>query len=158
MLRVDEAYRNIPWWDSRPILSILVEDVLNIKPRCRSTTAHHDFLSKDEHEIRELGEHAAIFYDHLTVFKRYAQRYSKCLAKYNRAIPLEPSSFPSAAELSSTLEHLRKRLESVYGWDIRNTPPRRMTERLPALLFDNDCAAELPMYSSVAVKYENTSA
>ncbi|KAK0457084.1 uncharacterized protein EV420DRAFT_539130 [Desarmillaria tabescens] len=33
ILRADEAYRNIPWWDSRPILNLFVEGALNIKPR-----------------------------------------------------------------------------------------------------------------------------
>ncbi|SJL16740.1 uncharacterized protein ARMOST_20269 [Armillaria ostoyae] len=80
ILQADEAYRNIPWWEYRPILSLFVEGALNVKPRRESATAYFDFLSKNEHDIRNLVEHAAIFYDHLTIFERCAQWHSNCLA------------------------------------------------------------------------------
>ncbi len=31
--RVAEAYRNLPWWDSVPILDLITESILGIKPR-----------------------------------------------------------------------------------------------------------------------------
>ncbi|KAG7443276.1 uncharacterized protein BT62DRAFT_1034725 [Guyanagaster necrorhizus] len=46
--RVREAYQNLPWWDSVPILDIFTESILGIKPRRRAMSLYHEFLSKDE--------------------------------------------------------------------------------------------------------------
>ncbi len=62
--RVAEAYRNLPWWDSVPILDSITESVLGIKPRRWAIFSYKEFLSKDEASIRTLAEHASIFHDH----------------------------------------------------------------------------------------------
>ncbi|KAK0431261.1 hypothetical protein EV421DRAFT_1854236 [Armillaria borealis] len=139
ILQADEAFRNIPWWEYHPILRLFVEGALNVKPRRESATAYFDFLSKNEHDIRNLVEHAAIFYDHLTIFERCAQWYSNCSATTKRAALSGPSGVSTTTELSSSLEHLRQRLESIFAWDVRNTPPHRVTERPP---IDSDCTTE----------------
>ncbi len=61
-------------------LSLFVKGTLNVQPRRESTTSYFEFLSKNEHDIRNLVEHVAIFYDRLTIFERCAQCYSNCLA------------------------------------------------------------------------------
>ncbi|KAK0191644.1 hypothetical protein F5146DRAFT_1049720 [Armillaria mellea] len=139
ILRADEAYRSIPWWEYHPVLNLFVEGALNVKPRRESATAYFDFLSKNEHDIRNLIEHAAIFYDHLIIFRRCAQWYSKCSAMTRQAASSELSDVSTTMELSSSLEYLRQRLESIFAWDIRYTPPRRVTERPP---IDSDCTTE----------------
>ncbi|KAK0440177.1 hypothetical protein EV421DRAFT_1818122 [Armillaria borealis] len=139
ILQADEAFRSIPWWEYRPILSLFVEGALNVKPRRESATAYFDFLSQNEHDIRNLVEHAVIFYDHLTIFERCAQWHSNCLATTKPAALSRHSGVSTTTELSSSLEHLRQCLEYIFAWDVRNTPPHRVAERSP---IDSDCTTE----------------
>ncbi|KAK0477087.1 hypothetical protein IW261DRAFT_1566558 [Armillaria novae-zelandiae] len=40
--RVAEVYRNLPWWDSVPVLDLITESILGIKPRRRAITSYKE--------------------------------------------------------------------------------------------------------------------
>ncbi|KAK0477119.1 hypothetical protein IW261DRAFT_306198 [Armillaria novae-zelandiae] len=68
---VADAYQNLPWWDSVPILDLITESILGIKPRRWSISEYKEFLSKDEASIWTLVEHSSIFHDHFTALAHY---------------------------------------------------------------------------------------
>ncbi|KAK0494288.1 hypothetical protein EDD18DRAFT_1176157 [Armillaria luteobubalina] len=119
--RVAEAYQNLPWWDSVPILDLITESILGIKPRRWSISKYKDFLSKDEATIRTLVEHASIFHDHFVALAHYFVWYANHPVTHHHNNTEERLT---ADELARSVVDIKARLEHNYsGTDLS---PRRV--------------------------------
>ncbi|KAK0216249.1 hypothetical protein IW262DRAFT_204981 [Armillaria fumosa] len=119
--RVTEAYQNLPWWDSVPILNLITESILGIKPRRWSISKYKEFLFKDEATIRTLVEHASIFHDHFAALAHYFIWYANHPVTYHYNSTEKPVT---ADELAQSVADVKARLDhDYYGADIS---PRRV--------------------------------
>ncbi|KAK0477095.1 hypothetical protein IW261DRAFT_1609251 [Armillaria novae-zelandiae] len=119
--RVAEAYQNLPWWDSVPILDLIAESIFGIKPRRWSITKYNEFLSKDEATIRTLAEHASIFHDHFAALAHYFIWYANHPVTYHYN---NTEKRVAADELAQSVVDIKTRLEHDYsGTDLS---PRRV--------------------------------
>ncbi|KAK0440137.1 hypothetical protein EV421DRAFT_810860 [Armillaria borealis] len=133
--RVAEVYRNLPWWDSVPILDFITESILGIKPRRRAISSYKEFLSKDEASIRTLVEHASIFHDHFAALGRYFVWYANHPVMYRYNSTEKP---PTADELAQSVLDARARLDHDYYGDHLDIPPRRVIGSHLSLPFNED--------------------
>ncbi|KAK0494283.1 hypothetical protein EDD18DRAFT_1176134, partial [Armillaria luteobubalina] len=119
--RVAEAYQNLPWWDSVPILDLITESILGIKPRRWSISEYKEFLSKDEATIRALVEHASIFHDHFVALAHYFIWYANHPVTYHHN---NTEKRVTADELARSVVDIKTRLDlDYYGADLS---PRRV--------------------------------
>ncbi|KAK0237176.1 hypothetical protein EDD85DRAFT_1008016 [Armillaria nabsnona] len=128
--RVAEAYRNLPWWDSVPILDFITESILGIKPRRWAISSYKEFLSEDEASIRTLAEHASIFHDHFAALARYFVWYANHPVTYRETSDLD--------ELAQSVVDVKARLDHDYYGDHLDIPPRRVIGLHLSLPFNED--------------------
>ncbi|KAK0457108.1 uncharacterized protein EV420DRAFT_1551462 [Desarmillaria tabescens] len=134
--RVEEAFRQIPWWDSHPFVGLFAHGILGIKPQRRMFTKYHEFLSMDASNIRYFVEQVAILHDHLEILQRYFLWYSNGPTLVNDA---KDTPVPTPAELLKLEDELVEQLHAAQ-WDTRYAPipPRRLTAMYPSLPFSPD--------------------
>ncbi|KAK0494299.1 hypothetical protein EDD18DRAFT_1107330 [Armillaria luteobubalina] len=110
------AYRNLPWWDSVPILDFITEN----------------FLSKDEASIQTLSKHASILYNHFVALACYFVWYANHPVTYHyNSTNLQPLTVD---ELALSVEDVKAQLDQdYYGADL---PPCRMISSHLSLPFN----------------------
>ncbi|KAK0189464.1 hypothetical protein F5146DRAFT_1224572 [Armillaria mellea] len=81
--RVAEGYRNLPWWDSVPIIDLIIESIFGIKPRRWAIYSYKEFLSWDEASNRTLVKYANLFQDHFAALARYYVWYANHPVMYH---------------------------------------------------------------------------
>ncbi|KAK0189467.1 hypothetical protein F5146DRAFT_1199528 [Armillaria mellea] len=150
--RVEEAYRNLPWWDSVPVLDLLIESILGIKPRRWAISSYKEFLSRDKASIRILVEHASILHDHFAALTRYLVWYANhpatvsvsimflglcqlIISKYRHNSTKAPLT---ADELAQLVVDVKGRLDHDYYGDNLDIPPRRMIGSHLSFPFNED--------------------
>ncbi|KAK0457131.1 uncharacterized protein EV420DRAFT_541437 [Desarmillaria tabescens] len=107
--RVQEAYENIPWWQSVAPIEMLGEGTQR-----RVFTSYHEFLSAKAVDIREQVEHAEIVYDHFAVLQGYFTWYTNGLPSVSRVVVKRTAGrVLTVARLLEVMEDLEYRMSSI---------------------------------------------
>ncbi|KAK0189476.1 hypothetical protein F5146DRAFT_1122049 [Armillaria mellea] len=128
--RVEEAYRNLPWWESVPVLDLLIESILGIKPRRWAISSYKEFLSRDKASIRILVEHASILHA--------ISQLSRVILFGMRIIQQRTKAPLTADELAQLVVDVKGRLDHDYYGDNLDIPPRRRIGSHLSLPFNED--------------------
>lgn len=106
--RVQEAYENIPWWQSVAPIEILGEG-----SQRKVFTTYHEFLSAKAMYIREKVEHAAIVYDHFAMLRGYFTWYKNGPPSGGVVKRREAGRVRTVARLLEIMEDLEYRMNSI---------------------------------------------